>query len=163
MKFLSYFSSISLVVLITGCLESNYCDLPNSHQFFVNLQTNDGANLLSNQSPDVIALSKTRLYLIENGIPKMFKFESGGVLNDPYEVALVSINGKLTVKFSFLHENEKEIEGIIQWNDVLADTLSFTFNSTGSPTFLINISQRGTVLWNVDTNPNEGIMIVLEH
>jgi hypothetical protein len=163
MKFLSYFSSISLLVLMIGCLEPNCCDLPDSHQFFVNLQTSDGSNLLSNQSTDVIDLSKTRLYLIENGIPKMFKFESGGVLNDPYGVAPVSINGKLTVKFSFLHENEKEIEGIIQWNDVLADTLSFTFNSTESLTFLTNISQRGTVLWDVATNPNEEIMIVLEH
>ncbi len=75
MKTISFFCSILIVVLMTGCLEPDCCAPPSSNLFFVNLRNSEGSNLLDPQTTGAVDLSKTRLYLIENGASKMFKFE----------------------------------------------------------------------------------------
>ncbi len=94
-----------------------------------------------------------------------FKFEGGGVLDDPYGVAPIGIDEKSGARITFTYDgNEKEIEGFIQWNEVLADTLTFTFNSAERPTFIAKVSQKGTVLWDIETSPeNTSAEITLKH
>lgn len=165
MKIFTLITSILLGLLMFGCIErQECCNLPDSHIFYVNLQKADGNSLLNNQSGEAIDLSKTRLYLNKNGNFKMFQFESNGILDDPYGVAPVIINDKSAAKISFIYEgDEKEIKGFIQWNEVLVDTLDFTFNSTDYSTYLTKISQSGTTLWDVEADPNSEIVIKLKH
>ena len=150
---------------MTGCLDPDCCAPPSSNLLFVNLRNNEGSNLLDPQTAGAIDLSKTRLYLLENGEPKMFKFEGGGVLDDPYGVAPVDIDGKSGARISFTYDgNEKEIDGFIQWNESIADTLTFTFNSADRPAFITKVSQKGTVLWDTETAPEyTRAEITLEH
>ncbi|WP_439489214.1 hypothetical protein [Algoriphagus sp.] len=165
MKRSTLITSTLLGLLMFCCIEKQKCcSLPDAHNFFVNLQTKDGANMLNDQLGEAIDLSKTRLYLIENGNPTMFEFKSGGVLDNRYGISPVNINGIATAKISFIYgEDEKEIEGFIQWSEDLADTLNFTFNSTVSSTYLTKIAQSGTTLWDVETDPNKEAFIKLEH
>lgn len=165
MKILSFFSSLLIVALTAGCVEPDCCELGNSNIFLVNLQNSEGANLLDPQTEGAIDLDKTRLFLLENGVAEMVKYESpGAVLDHPYGVMRFEENGVYRVQFSFENKgSQKEIQGFIQWNEVLADSLNFTFNSTGSATFLTKVSQKGTILWDVETDPENEIVITLEH
>ncbi|WP_026967674.1 hypothetical protein [Algoriphagus terrigena] len=165
MKILSFFCSILIVFLLTGCLEPSLAP-PSSEHFFVNLRNSEGSNLLDPKTEGAIDLSKTRLFLIENGEAKMVKYESpGAVLDYPYGVMPFEENGVHGVKFFFEHTgSQKEIEGFIQWNETIADTLTFTFNSADRPTFIAKVSQDGAVLWDTETAPENTIAeITLEH
>lgn len=165
MKTISFFYSILIVLLLTGCLEPSFAP-PSSEEFFVNLRNSDGSNLLDPKTEGSIDLSKTRLFLLENGEAKMVKYDiPGAVLDSPYGVLPFEENGVNGVKFFFEYTgSQKEIEGFIQWNEVLADTLTFTFNSAEKPSFIAKVSQKGTVLWDVETAPeNAEIFIILEH
>lgn len=167
MKNLTVLTSILIGSLMLGCIEKlETPDLNGSHSFFVKLQTNQGANLLNPKTEGSIDLSKTRLFLLENGEAKMVKYESpAAVLDYPYGVMSFEENGEYGVKFFFeYNSSQKELEGIIQWNEVLADTLNFTFNSPTQPSFIANVSQKGTVLWDAETAPeNAEIVITLAH
>ena len=150
---------------MTGCIEPDCCAPPSSTSFFVHISTSEGSNLLDPNSEGSIDLNNTRQYLLVGGEAKMVKYESSGaVLDYPYGVIPTEENGVYGVKFSFENTgNQKEIEGIIQWNEVLADSLTFTFNSTKRPTFLSRISQKEIILWDVETDPNSQPIITLAH
>lgn len=155
-----------MAVLMAGCVEPDCCDVVTSNEFFVNLQNAEEANLLEPQTAGAVDVSKTRFYLIENGEAKMVKYESpGAVLDSPYGVMPSEGNGVYGVKFSFEYTgSQKEVEGFIQWNETLADTLTFTFNSAKKPSFIAKVSQKGTVLWDTETAPENTIAeITLEH
>ncbi len=149
---------------MTGCLEPSCCDVVASNEFFVNLQNAEAANLLDPQTAGGVDLSNTRLFLIENRASKMFKFEGGGVLDNPYGVAPIGIDGKAGAQISFIYDgNQKEIEGFIQWNEVLANTLTFTFNSAENPRHLVQISQDENPLWDLETDQEYPVSITLTH
>lgn len=164
MKILSYFFPLLIVALTTGCLDPSCCDQVNSHQFSVSLVDSEGANLLDPQTAGAVDLKKSRLYLIEDGEAKMFKYGGGGVLDNPYGVAPIEIDGKSGAQISFIYEgNEKDIEGFIQWNETMADTLNFTFSSSENPRHFIRISQGGKKLWDKETKQLFSISITLIH
>ena len=131
----------------------------------MNLKTSDGLNLFDPTTEGSIDLNKTRQFLLIDGVAKLVKYESpGAILDYPYGVMPFEENGVYGVKFSFEYTgNQNEIEGIIQWDDVLADSLTFTFNSTKRPTFLSRISQKEIILWDVETDPNSQPIITLAH
>ncbi len=167
MKTISFFCSILIVVLMTGCLEPSCCEAPPSSKYFsVNLRNSEGSNLLDPKAEGSIELGKTRLFLLENGEAKMVKYENpGAVLDYPYGVMPFEENGVYGVGFFFEYTgSQKEIEGFIQWNETLADTLTFTFNSAKKPSFIAKVSQKGTVLWDLETAPENTIAVItLEH
>jgi hypothetical protein len=103
MNILSFFSSLFIVALTAGCVEPDCCDVVTSNEFLVNLQNAEAANLLDPQTAGAVDLSKTRLYLIENGETKMVKHESpGAVLDYPYGVISFEENRVYGVKFFFI-------------------------------------------------------------
>jgi hypothetical protein len=150
----SSFYSILMVFLMAGCMEPS--DAPSSsEEFSVNLRTSEGVDLLDPSTEGAIDLSKTRLFLIENGEAKMVTYQSpGAVLDHPYGVIPTEENGVHGVKFFFEYTgSQQDLQGFIQWNEVLVDTLTFTFNSVKKPSFIAKVSQKGTVLWDTQTAP----------
>ncbi|GAA0879007.1 hypothetical protein GCM10009119_19750 [Algoriphagus jejuensis] len=163
MKTISFFTILLILSLTTSCIEPDCCDVVQSQEFFVNLQNTESANLLDPQTAGAVDLSKTRLFLLEDGEAKMVKYESpGAVLDYPYGVISFEENGEYGVKFFFEYDgNRKELEGFIQWNDRFIDTLTFTFNSAENPRHLVKISQNRTPLWDMETDLEYPVSITL--
>jgi hypothetical protein len=69
MKSSSFFYSILMVFLMTGCMEPSNAP-SSSEEFSVNLRTSEGVDLLDPSTEGAIDLSKTRLFLLENGETK---------------------------------------------------------------------------------------------
>lgn len=160
-KLLFYLALI--LVSFTGCIDRrDCCDMVISQEFYVNLQNSEANNLLDPQTEGAVDISKTRLFLVENGEAKMNRVEGGGILDNPFGIAPVEINGILNAQIQFQYNgNNKEIEGIIQWSQVMADTLIFTFNSADNPRHLTKITQNGNSLWGKETDPLYPITIKL--
>ncbi|WP_111671339.1 hypothetical protein [Algoriphagus litoralis] len=160
-KLLFYLALI--LVSFTGCIDRrDCCDMVISQEFYVNLQNSEANNLLDPQTEGAVDISKTRLFLIENGEAKMYRVEGGEILDNPFGIAPVEINGILRAQIQFLYNgNKKEIEGFIQWSQVLADTLSFSFNSAENPRHLTKITQNGKTLWDKEIDPLYPVTIEL--
>ncbi|MDO8965343.1 hypothetical protein [Algoriphagus sp.] len=160
-KLLFYLALI--LVSFTGCIDRrDCCDMVISQEFYVNLQNSEANNLLDPQTEGSVDISKIRLFLIENGEAKMYRVEGGGILDNPFGIAPVEINGILNAKFQFQYNGKnKEIKGFIQWNESLVDTLNFTFNSANNPSLIIRISQNGQTLWDKETDQLNPVIIKL--
>ncbi len=165
MKTISFPLVLIALFVATACVEPDCCSLPESQEFFVNLENTSGANLFDPQTEGAINLGKTRLYVIEGGEAKMVKYESpGAVLDYPYGIVSFEENGVYGVKFFFEYDgNQKELEGFIQWNETLVDTLNFTFSSIDNPRHLVKIAQDGQILWDKETDQPYPVSITLTH
>ncbi len=159
------FSTALIFSMLSSCIEDRpCCDVVISQEFNVLLQDSEANNLLEPATAGSINPSNSRLFLLENGEPKLFKVEGGGILDNPYGISTTELDGDIKARVQFQYSgNQEELEGIIQWNDTLSDTLNFTFNSAENPTFLIKISQKGQTLWDKETDQEYPISITLNH
>ncbi|WP_187176957.1 hypothetical protein [Algoriphagus sp. AK58] len=135
-----------------------------SQEFNVTLKDSEGNNLLNPETTGAINLSNSRLFLLENGEPKLYKLDGGGILDNPYGISPTGMDGDMKARVQFQYfGNQKVLEGIIKWNETLADTLTFTFNSAENPAFLTKISEKDKTLWDIEIDQEYPIFVTLNH